>query len=155
MIPVYGAHSKVADEGSPFALLMHELGIQRPKDVPTADKPKTKEDWFEIGKKRKGKSSLTKYTCGCQNAWIGSAEFAATCDKCGNEFVKATAVREVLKELAQATPDDLIKLQSQPGYDVDRLIDEEQEKDWLYHEPTDTDVWEDADSWLDRSSGNY
>jgi hypothetical protein len=97
VMPVRGAHYQVADESSPFAILMHELGIQRPDDVPRAEGVKVKDDWFEIGKKRKGRSSLTKYTCGCQNAWIGAAEFNALCTECGNEFVKATALRQLIQ----------------------------------------------------------
>lgn len=95
VFPVLGCHYQVADEGSPFAILMHELGIARPTDVPRSDK-KPKDDWFEIGKKRKGESTLHKYSCGCQNAWIGAKEFFAICIKCGNPFLpietKATAV---------------------------------------------------------------
>lgn len=88
VVPVKGSHFQVADEGSPFAILMNELGITRPDDVPRVDGVKIKDDWFEIGKKRKGRSSLTKYSCGCQNAWIGSAEFKAMCTNCNNPFLK-------------------------------------------------------------------
>lgn len=101
VMPVYGAHYQVADADSPFGILMHELGIPRPDDVPRAEGEKVKDDWFEIGKKRKGRSSLSKWSCGCQNAWIGSAEFRAQCLRCGNEFVQATAVRQMIKEMAE------------------------------------------------------
>ena len=37
-------------------------------------------------KKRKGKSSLKKWSCGCQSVRIGTKEFHATCDLCGNKF---------------------------------------------------------------------
>jgi hypothetical protein len=80
---------QVADEGSPFAILMTELGITRPDDVPRVEGQKPKDDWFEIGKKRKGRSSLTKWSCGCQNAWIGASEFLAICVVCNNPFVRA------------------------------------------------------------------
>jgi hypothetical protein len=149
VMPVVGCHYQVADADSPFGILMKELGIRRPDDVPKAEDDKTcKDDWFEIGKKRKGRSSLTKYSCGCQNAWIGAAEFAATCNRCGNEFVKATAVREILKELenpiAEAPePIPVPKGWGDDWFDVDAEIDREQEKDWLHHDPTDVDEWED------------
>lgn len=34
-----------------------------------------------------GKSKLKKWTCGCQNAWIGKSDFEAKCKICGNTFV--------------------------------------------------------------------
>jgi hypothetical protein len=129
VVPVIGCHYAVADEGSPFAILMHELGIQRPADVPTEEGVKPKDDWFEIGKKRKGRSSLTKWSCGCQNAWIGSAEFYALCVKCGNPFLPATAVRETLKDIAEAPEPEL------PARDIDAEVNE----------------YEDLGMWLDRS----
>ncbi len=36
--------------------------------------------------KKKGKSKLKKWSCGCQNVRIGKSEFHATCNLCGNEF---------------------------------------------------------------------
>lgn len=34
-----------------------------------------------------GNSKLKKWTCGCQNTWIGKSEFEAICKICGNTFV--------------------------------------------------------------------
>ena len=70
---------------------MAEWGIKRPSDVPRDDR---KVDWFiNPGdlKKRKGRSTLAKWTCGCQNVRIGTKEFNAQCMKpeCGNIFVQA------------------------------------------------------------------
>jgi hypothetical protein len=84
-MPEIGCHTEVAN--GVFAQLMKELGIERPEGVPTADNA----DWFKIlidlmGKGKKGRSSLTKWTCGCQNVRVGTKEFFATCDKCGNQF---------------------------------------------------------------------
>lgn len=59
--PNIGSHFSVADEGSPFAILMKELGIDRPADVVRAEDSKV--DWFEIGKKRRGVSSLHNWVC--------------------------------------------------------------------------------------------
>lgn len=59
--PNIGSHFAVADEGSPFAILMKELGIDRPADVVRASNEKA--DWFEVGKKRKGVSSLHNWVC--------------------------------------------------------------------------------------------
>jgi len=36
--------------------------------------------------KKKGASKLRKWSCGCQNARVGKADFEATCDICGNKF---------------------------------------------------------------------
>lgn len=63
VLPNVGCHFAVADEGSPFAILMHEMGIERPEDVPTVEGSRGRRfDWFEIGKKEKGRSSLTKWS---------------------------------------------------------------------------------------------
>jgi hypothetical protein len=149
VVPVIGCHYQVADEGSPFAILMHELGIKRPDDVPRAEGEKPKDDWFEIGKKRKGRSSLTKWSCGCQNAWIGAAEFRAVCMDCGNEFTKATAAREILKQLANVLPPE--PETEEEELDIDAEVDREQEKDWLYHDRTDVDDWEDLGLWIESN----
>jgi hypothetical protein len=91
VMPNVGCHFAPADEGSPFDILMKEMGIPRPVDVPTAEGIRGRRfDWFEIGKKEKGRSSLTKWSCGCQNVRIGTKEFHARCTNpdCGNEFVR-------------------------------------------------------------------
>lgn len=62
--PNVGSHFTPADVGSPFDILMKEMGIERPVDVPTVeDKRGRRLSWFEIGKREKGRSSLTKWTC--------------------------------------------------------------------------------------------
>jgi hypothetical protein len=78
-----GSHSKVADGA--FAVLMSELGISRPDDVPREDK----RDWFKDDKP-KGRSTLNKWSCGCQNVRVGTKDFFAVCVKpeCGHVFVK-------------------------------------------------------------------
>ena len=83
-MPVIGCHMEVAD--GVFAELMKELGIERPEDVPTV---KGKADWFRPDKK-KGTSTLSKWSCGCQNVRIGTKEFNAVCTKaeCGHVFVR-------------------------------------------------------------------
>lgn len=91
IVPNVGAHFAVADEGSPFALLMKELGIERPADVPRSENKK--ENWFEIKKKRPGRSTLSLWTCECippQRARVGTAEFYAECPKCRQPFKKAS-----------------------------------------------------------------
>lgn len=139
VVPVIGCHYQVADNDSPFGILMKELGINRPNDVPRIEGIKIKDDWFEIGKKRKGKSSLTKYSCGCgQNAWIGSAEFNALCLECGNEFVKATALREMANTVPEPPKSTIL-------YDPDDLMHRQQED----QEFKDTDEWEDLSTYME------
>ena len=36
--------------------------------------------------KKKGKSKLKKWSCGCQNVRVGTKSFEATCKICGNDF---------------------------------------------------------------------
>jgi len=60
-----GFHTKLADE--PFAVLMKELGVEQPEELPTLP-PELNIDWFkwllkELGKEKKGISTLTKWTC--------------------------------------------------------------------------------------------
>jgi len=81
-MPGVGCHTRVAD--GVFALLMKEMGIEPPQDVPKAQ---GKQDWFEF-KPKKGTSTLTKWSCGCQNVRVGTKEFKAHCDVCGNPFIK-------------------------------------------------------------------
>jgi hypothetical protein len=83
--PVVGSHYQVAD--GLFEQLMKELGIPRPSDIPKADNPRA--DWFRPDKGR-GRSTLSKWTCGCQNVRVGTKEFHARCthEECGNVFVQ-------------------------------------------------------------------
>ncbi len=83
-MPVFGCHVAVAD--APFSILMKEWGIERPDNVPTLVEGKL--DWFKLGKEQNGKSSLSKWSCGCQNVRVGTKDFFATCDKCNRKFEK-------------------------------------------------------------------
>jgi hypothetical protein len=56
-MPVVGCHVAVAD--GVFALLMKELGIERPENVPSSGKF----DWFEGKKEKKGTSTLNNWVC--------------------------------------------------------------------------------------------
>lgn len=95
-LPGVGCHIAVADE--PFSILMRELGIERPNDVPTDDR---KTDWFWDGKKTKGRSTLSKWSCGCQNIRVGTKEFYGVCTKpeCGQVFVRMDAVNETIYQV--------------------------------------------------------
>lgn len=56
--PVKGSHWKVADEDKPVGIILKRMGFERPDDVPRDDK----KDYFRPNPK-KGRSTLTKYTC--------------------------------------------------------------------------------------------
>jgi hypothetical protein len=90
--PNVGCHFAEADIDSPFSNLMRELGIPRPAEVFIAEGPKGRRfDWFEVGKKGKGRSTLTLWTCDCeppQKARIGKDAFYAVCPICRSEFKK-------------------------------------------------------------------
>lgn len=151
VLPVVGCHYQVADKESPFGILMSQFGITRPADIPRVEGEKIKDDWFEIGKKRKGRSSLSKWSCGCQNAWIGSAEFYALCIKCGNPFLPAAAVRETLKELADPPqPPD-------PKDDAALLVDDEIDRRQTYRntEDDEMDEYEDLGIYYARYDNDY
>jgi len=82
-----GYHLKPAD--GVFAQLMKEHGISRPEVV---EVPGTKIDWWKLldgwKKEKRGCSTLTRWSCGCQNVRVGTKEFWAMCLKCNNVFVK-------------------------------------------------------------------
>lgn len=81
---VVGCHIKPADGA--FELLMREHGIARPELPPLeSEKPV---NWWDLGKERRGESTLSKWSCGCQNVRVGTKDFQAQCLKCGNVFVK-------------------------------------------------------------------
>jgi hypothetical protein len=89
-----GYHLQLAD-GS-FALLMNELGIEPPKEV-AKGLPELDIDWFkwlqdEKGKKRKGRSTLAKWSCpDCGlNARIGiKGDPELVHEPCGSRLVRA------------------------------------------------------------------
>lgn len=83
-----GVHWKPAD--GPFEILMKEHGIERPFEefFAIVDKGEKRNWWEAPGKERKGRSTLSKWSCGCQNVRVGTREFHAQCTKCENLFVK-------------------------------------------------------------------
>jgi len=67
--------------GDPFVFLLKKHGV-------SFDSPRDAKGFIIIPPKakKKGKSKLRKWSCGCQNVRVGKAEFEATCDLCGNKF---------------------------------------------------------------------
>lgn len=86
----------------------------------------------------------------------GAAEFHARCTECGNEFVQATAAREIVKNLDSVIP-NLPPINyphplepEQFEFDPDAEIDWKQDQDLINVEPDDMDGWEDLGMYLDR-----
>jgi hypothetical protein len=82
--PGVGSHWRPAD--GLFAMLMKEYGIAQGVTFEVAEGKRS--NWWEADKERKGRSTLSKWSCGCQNARVGTKEFHAQCLKCRNVFVK-------------------------------------------------------------------
>ena len=80
--PGVGSHRRPAD--GPFALLMKEYGIAQGVTFEVAEGRRF--NWWEAEKERKGRSTLSKWSCGCQNARVGTKEFHAQCLKCRNRI---------------------------------------------------------------------
>ena len=93
-----GAHWKAANGA--FAQLMAEHGIPRPTQVIVPKEERR--NWWDLGKKeRKGGSTLSKWSCGCQNVRVGTKEFHARCTRCGNPFAR---VEKVAANVARKSP---------------------------------------------------
>ena len=94
-MPDVGCHIAVAD--GVFAQLMKEFGIERPADVPR--EKETRIDWFKP-EKEKGRSTLTKWECGCgQKVRVGKENWpGAICKSCGTEYVKMDGLGQVIYE---------------------------------------------------------
>jgi len=109
-LPVVGCHVQVADGA--FAKLMGELGIPRPTDIPLdaitewTKSGGIKRDWFNPGKER-GRSSLTKYTCGCgEHVRVGKKDWpGAVCKACGTEYVKDDGLTHTLYNIDDTLPE--------------------------------------------------
>lgn len=74
-----GSHTAIGD---PFVFLLKKHSVE------FANKKKKTGGMISIPPitTPKGKSKLRKWTCNCQIARIGKAEFHATCNICGNQF---------------------------------------------------------------------
>jgi hypothetical protein len=62
-MPGVGCHMAIADADKPFGILMSEFGIPRPEEILRKEGENPKDDWFEIGKRKQGKSSLNNWVC--------------------------------------------------------------------------------------------
>lgn len=96
-----GVHLRPADGA--FAEFLRAYGVPEPAPVEgvrlnPAGKPL--DWWVNPRERRKGRSTLSKWSCGCQNVRVGTREFHAQCLKCGNLF------RKVSGREAQTSPAD-------------------------------------------------
>ena len=93
-----GVHLRPA-EGA-FAEFLKAYRVESPpatNDVILDAKGKPLDWWYLSGnRERRGRSTLTKWTCGCQNVRVGRREFFASCTRCGHAFVKVDASPRVV-----------------------------------------------------------
>jgi hypothetical protein len=61
--------------------------IPDPEDIPKTPTGKTAPNSGKKGRGSGNGSNNKKWSCGCQNARVAIADFSATCNKCGNDFV--------------------------------------------------------------------
>jgi len=92
-IPIHGVHRQIATLNSPIDTLLRDMGMARPHGAENKpdDNKMNWADWLIIiggGEVKKGRSTLSKWTCGCQNVRVGTKDFFAHCDICKNPFVK-------------------------------------------------------------------
>jgi hypothetical protein len=82
-----GVHLRPADGA--FAEFLKAYGVPEPEAVEGVKLNPTGKplDWWTDPRERpKGRSTLHKWSCGCQSVRVGTKEFHAQCLKCGNEF---------------------------------------------------------------------
>jgi len=93
-----GVHLRPAD--GTFAEFLKAYGVPEPAattDVILDSKGRPLDWWYLTGgQERRGKSTLTKWSCGCQNVRVGSKEFYASCTRCGHAFVRIEAAPRVV-----------------------------------------------------------
>jgi hypothetical protein len=82
-----GAHLKPADGVFAEFLKGHSIAEPEPiRGVKLNPKGKPLDWWANPRERRRGRSTLVKWSCGCQNVRVGTKEFHAQCLKCGRVF---------------------------------------------------------------------
>ena len=93
-----GVHTRPAS-GS-FAEFVKAYGVQEPpatSDVILDGKGRPLDWWYLSGdRERRGRSTLTKWSCGCQNVRVGTREFFACCTRCGHAFARVEGSSRVV-----------------------------------------------------------
>jgi hypothetical protein len=103
-----GVHLRPAD--GVFAQFLRVYGVPEPEPL---EEPKTTPkgrplDWWADPEKRPvGRSTMRKWSCGCQIVRVGTKEFHAQCLMCGNTFapVDPQKARESNRRQAKPTSD--------------------------------------------------
>ena len=100
-----GVHLKPADGA--FAEFLRAYGVPEPEPVDGVKlnpSGKPLDWWADPRERRKGRSTLAKWTCGCQNVRVGTREFHAQCLKCGNVFRRVNGPEEAQPSQGNALP---------------------------------------------------
>jgi hypothetical protein len=88
-----------------FAEFVKAYGVPEPvatSDIILDGKGRPLDWWYLSGDhERRGSSTLTKWSCGCQNVRVGTKEFYASCTRCGHAFVKADVPPRVVSSQAR------------------------------------------------------
>jgi hypothetical protein len=78
------------DPDGPFIALLRRHGVELPLQVQMMQALAAGLPLPPVRERRKSsRSKLRKWTCGCQNAWVGAREFVATCGLCNARFSSA------------------------------------------------------------------
>ena len=98
-----GVHLRPADGA--FAAFLKAYGVEEPVAVEgiLVDGKGRPMDWWvrPDSREKKGRANLDKWSCGCQSARVGRAEFSARCTRCGREFVHVEAAHPKALPTAQ------------------------------------------------------
>ena len=89
-----GVHLRPADGAFAEFLKAYTVPEPAPLAEPKLGPKGNPLDWWtnpEDRRRRRGRSTLAKWSCGCQNARVGAKEFQACCLKCGRVFVRVDA----------------------------------------------------------------
>ena len=93
-----GVHTRPAS--GPLADFLKAYGVEEPQamgEIILDTKGRPLDWWYPYrDDEPPGRSTLSKWSCGCQNVRVGTQEFHACCTRCGHAFVKAEATRRVV-----------------------------------------------------------
>ena len=94
--PAIGSGVHLRPAAGAFAEFLKAYGVPEPPPIEgTQLSPKGRPlDWWttpEDRRRKRGRSTLAKWSCGCQNARVGAKDFQACCLKCGHVFERVDA----------------------------------------------------------------
>jgi hypothetical protein len=84
-----GVHLQPADGA--LAEFLRAYGVPEPPhpdESKLSPKGRPLDWWANPDERPQGRSTLSKWSCGCQNVRVGTSEFQACCLKCGNVFLR-------------------------------------------------------------------